>query len=60
MLLNRQAEKRCLAQCLSDWIMHVNYVGLVKIQTLLLQVLVGPEVLSFQQAPGKAGPQAMF
>ena len=53
MLLVSQAEKRCPAQGQS---VHVNYMDIVQFQTLLPRVPGEPEVLSFQQAPGKAGP----
>ena len=53
MLLASQAEKRCPAQGQS---VHVNYMDIVQFQTLLPRVPGEPEVLSFQQAPGKASP----
>lgn len=57
MLLGSQAEKLCPAQGQS---VHVNYMDLVQFQTLLPQVPGEPEVLSFQQASGKAGPQTVL
>ena len=57
MLLGSQAEKLGPAQGQS---VHVNYMDLVQFQTLLPQVPGEPEVLSFQQASGKAGPQTVL
>ena len=57
MLLGSQAEKLCPAQ---DQNVHVNYMDLVQFQTLLPRVPGEPEVLSFQQASGKAGPQTVL